>query len=933
MNWVKQLLARRRMYGELSEEIRAHLDEKVDELVAGGMARRDAQAKARREFGNVTLTTEDGQAVWRSALLANVLMDVQYGMRMLRKNPGFTAVAVLTLALGIGANTAIFSFMDAVLLRALPVVEPQRLVVFRWTAREKPKFNGHSAYGDCDDAVVECTFSGPFYETLRTQAKSFSGLAAFAGPLETDLSGMGPAVIARGEYISGDFFSTLGVKMALGRPLGREDDSRSAPPAIVLTYRYWQTAFGGARSVIGRTVWLDNTSVTIAGVAEPQFTSLTPGKSQDYFLPLSLSDRVQPDWWGHDDRLADASSWWIAIVGRLKPGVSLAEAQAEATLLFRNELVDGAKPLLKDADEPAISLAPARQGLNGASSEIANMVYMMMVAVGFVLLIACANVAGLLAARAANRQKEMALRLALGAGRRRIVWQLLTESTLLSLFGGALGALVAVWGVAAITNVVSSSWGAGFAFVVAPDWRVLSFTIAVTFAAGFLFGLAPAWNGSRAELTAGLKENEVFLGATKTRRLRLGNALVMAQIALSVVVLAGAGLLVRTLHNLHQLNPGFDARNILLFGIDPTIAGYHDEQTAQLYQSLAEQFAALPGVISATYSEDALVSGSWSAGDVHLDGAPPKSNANTATLTVGPDFFSTMRIPIMAGRAFTPADVRSAIAAKAADEHAATKPAAEQASRTEAAPIPTIINETFARKFFRNENPIGKHMGNPERGEPRSGPQPGYVIVGVAGNTKYRDLRRAFGPTVYWPLTGGRAHFELRTAGSPTALVGLVRDVVSRADKNLPLFEMRTQAEQIERSLYQERLLGRLSSFFGVLVLVLACIGLYGLLAYDTARRTREVGIRIALGASGSDVLRLVVRRGVALLLVGAVGGIAAALAVTRFMASMLYDVRPNDPTTIVGVALLLGLVALAACWIPARRAMRVDPMVALRYE
>jgi predicted permease len=927
------------MLKELEEDICEHIERETQDNIERGMTPEEARHAAMRKFGNVTRVKEDVREAWGFVWLEQLLQDLRYGARMLRRSPGFTAVAVLTLALGIGANTAIFSFVDAVLLRALPVAQQEQLVVFGWTAHAKPKFTGRSAYGDC---AMECELSGPFYETVRSQGKSFSGVAAFAGPLEMDLSGNGPASITQGEYVSGDFFSTLGVKMALGRPLGREDDSRSAPPAIVLSYGYWQRAFGGDRSAIGRTARLNNTEVTIAGVAEPSFTSLTPGKTQDFFLPFALVDRVKSEWWEDGDRYVDPASFWVVIVGRLKAGVSIGQAQEEASALFRNEMVHGAKPLLKEADEPAIRLEWAAQGLNGETRLIAPMLYVITAAVGLVLLIACANVAGLMLARAAKRQKEMAVRSALGAGRRRIVRQLLTESVLLSMIGGALGALVAFWGVRAITRLIASGFDEGFPYVVGLDWRVLAFTIGVTLATGVLFGLAPARSGARAELTAGLKENELYVrgsGARSTRRLRLGDALVMAQVGLSVVVLTGAGLLVRTLHNLHEMNPGFDTRNILLFGINPTIAGYKDEQSAQLYSDLREQFAALPGVVSASYSGNTLLSGGWSGDHVHLDGAPPNTNVSTAVLPVGLNFFSTMAIPLLAGRTFVPADFATASATngamKAAEERSqAGGGNAGRVSQAEAAPIPVIVNEAFARKFFVKEDPVGRHIGNAEHeDEPAKGPQPGYLIVGLAGNTKYDDLRGELRPTMYLPLVENSAHFELRTAGNPTALVGMVRDVVSRADKNLPLFEVRTQTEQIEESLFQERVMARLSSFFGVLASVLACIGLYGLISYDVARRTKEVGIRMALGAERNDVLLLVARRGIELVVAGAAAGIGVALGVTKFMASMLYDVKANDAMTIAGVAVLLGLVALAACWIPARRAMRTDPMVALRYE
>ncbi len=924
-NWRKQS-------DELEKEIEHHLQMAETERIERGASQNEAQAGARREFGNVGLLKELARDAWGWRWLEDFFQDLRYGLRMLLRNSGFAVTAILTLALGIGANTAIFSLVDGVLLHALPVSAPQELVMFRWTARKEPQFNGHSAYGDCDSRKVDCVLSGPFYETVRARATSFSGVTAIAGPLDMVLNGNGPASIVSGEIVSGDFFSTLGLHMALGRPLEREDESRAAPPAMVLSYGYWRRAFGGDRSVIGRTVRLNNTAVTIVGVTRPEFTSLTPGKKQDLFLPFVLTDRIKSEHWEQENRYLDPATWWVVIVARLKPGVSLAHAQEEATLLFRNEVLLGSKPLLKAEDDPSIKLAWAREGLDGESREIAPMVYLMMAAVGFVLFIACANVAGLTLARSAKRQKEMAVRLALGAGRKRLVRQLLTESLLLSLIGGTLGVLASTWIVGIVTKLISRGFDSEFLFVISPDWRVLTFTIAVTFATGIVFGLAPARNASRADVNAGLKENELFLpGRTRRARFHLGDALVVAQVALSIVVLAGAGLLVRTLHNLHELNPGFDTRNILLFGIDPAIAGYQDERTVQLYRELQQQFAALPGVISASYSEDALLSESWSGGDVHLDGAPPKSNVSTAKLQVGMDFFSTMHIPLMAGRAFLLEDFVSAAATNAAEKTAVA--AGSEILAVKAAAVPVIINEEFARRFFSNENPLGKHIGERESDEPPAVPDPGYVVVGVMGNTKYADLRKHISPMMCLPMVAHSANFELRTAGNPMAMLGLVRDVVQRADKNLPVFLVRTQTEQVEQTLFQERAMARLASFFGAVALLLACIGLYGLLSYEMTRRTKEVGIRMALGAERSNVLRLVVRKGMLLVAAGAATGIGMALVATRFMASMLYNVRASDPATMAGVTVLLGLVGIAACWLPARRAMRVDPMVALRYE
>jgi predicted permease len=942
------MFRRKRKTTDFSAEIEAHIQLETERLRGQGLTEDEARATARRAFGNVTRAEERYYESRHWLWWDHLRQDVLFALRTLRKSPGFTAVAILTLALGVGANTAIFSFIDAVLLRSIPVKDPQQLVVFNWSARANPKLRGHSSYGDCADqtGIGDCSFSIPFYKTVRAQAGAFSGMAAFAGPLDVDLSGNGAASIVRGLYVSGDFFSTLGVSTFIGRPLTPSDDSPSAPPAIVLNYAYWVRAFGAAPSVLGRTVRLDSTTATIVGVADPHFTNLTPGKPLDT-PPLAadaISDRQR-----HEDRLSDPTNWWVVILGRLKPGVSIGQAQAAATTIFGSETLHRAAPFFKSEDAPIVFLRPVRSGLDGEARQIAPALYVTMVIVAFILLIACANVAGLTLARSASRQKEMAVRLALGAGRARIVRQLLTESILLACAGGAFGVLVAVWGVEAISTLLSNGSGQPFPFAVAPDWRVLLFTLAITFLAGILFDLAPSLRGSRVDLTPSLKESSSLLpgaAAHSGRRFRLGDALVVAQVALSMVVLVGAGLLVRTLRNLHSIHPGFDAQNILLFGIDPHLAGYTDQQTQQLYSNLQQRFAALPGVISVSYSEEALLSGGWSAGDVHIDGAPPKQNANTGELPVGLDFFATMHIPILAGRSFTSADfaiaaatnaaekARDAAAAKAnpASPSAPAAPTALDEAYYHSAPVPLIINESFARKYLANKNPIGLHLGDVERDETQS-PGPGHTIVGVVGDTKYAQLRRKTAPIIFFPLVSNSAHFELRIAANPTVLVKNVREIVSQAGNDLPLTDVRTQTEQIDKILFQERLMSRLSSFFAALALVLACIGLYGLLSYEVARRTRELGIRVALGAQHRELSRLVIGQGILLALIGAAIGIAAAAGVTRFMSAMLYDVSANDPLTMVAVAALLILVAFAACYIPARRAMKVDPMAALRYE
>ncbi len=942
---LRNLFSNSRAEQELAREVASHLTLLADDFERRGLSPEEAALAAKRAYGGVEQAKQAHRDERTLLWIEQFVQDLRYALRTLAKSPGFAAVAILTLALGIGANTAIFSVIDAVMLRSLPAEDPQRLVILTWSSHHAPKLSGHSDYGDCDghEGTNDCSFSVPFYEALRSRTATFSGVAAFAGPRDVSFSGNGPANIARGEYVSGDYFSTIGAKTILGRPLNLSDDAPAASPVIVLDYGYWQRAFGADPAAVGRIVRLNNVEAAIVGVAEPGLISLTPGKSQDFFMPLSLAERVRGEWWGTSDRLSDPASFWVVLAGRLKPGVSIEQAQAEAATLFLAEVQHAAKPIFTEGDAPALRLLPAREALNGETSQIAPMLELIMTAVGFVLLIACANVAGLILARSANRQKELAVRQSLGAGRARIVRQLLTESLLLATCGGALGIVVAIWGAQALTRLMSSGLDRPFPFVIAPDWRVLAFTSGVTLATGILCGLAPSFRSARADLTPSLRENASSNsgGASQSgSRVRAGDALVVAQVALSVVVLVGAGLLVRTLYNLQVLDPGFDTQNVLLFGINPGLSGYKDYQTVELYRQLQQRFQALPGVVSASYSEDALLSGGWSANSVHLEGAPPKSNVNAATLRVGLDFFRTMRIPVLAGRIFTPADFASAEATnavvKAAEQAAAPVSPARatpQKPGPEPAPEPVLINQAFAKKFFPNQNPVGLHMGNLQGDEPATGPQPGYLIVGIAGDTKYARLRRDIMPTMFLPLVGSSANFELRTSGDPTALVKQVRAIVSQADTNLPLFDVRTQAQQIEQALYQERLMSRLSSFFALLALVLACIGLYGLLSHEVARRTRELGIRMALGAQRRELMRLVVRRGLLLALAGIAIGAGAAMAATRLMSAILYNVRPYDPATFAAVGILLVLVALAACSIPALRATRIDPMVALRDE
>ncbi len=726
---------------DVRDELRFHIEAKIDDLVAKGWQPQAARTEAERQFGDLRAVQRIGECLGEKMerrrhirdFFSDLARDLRYSLRILAKTPAFTAVAILTLALGIGANTAIFSTIDAVMFRPLPVADQQHLVILSWSAHHDPKFWGQSDYGDCG-TQYNCSVSVPFFKTLREHSNAFSSLAAFAGPVEVDLSENGPAGIAHGEFVSGDYFATLGLKTRLGRALGPADDLSAAPPAIVLNYDYWQRAFGADSSVVGRTIRLNGIEAAIVGVAEARFSHLTPGKVQDFFMPLSLSTRVRSEWWGTKNRLTDPSTFWVLIVARLKPGMSVAHAQAETDAIFRQQVI--VPNLFSESDAPAMTLVPIQRGLDGESGSIAPMLNVIMAAVGFVLLIACANVAGLILARSAKRQKEMAMRQALGAGRSRIMRQLLTESVLLSIAGGALGIVLAYLGVVAITRMVASGLGEPFPYVIAPDIRVLAFTIAITFATGILSGLAPTLRSSRADLNRALRENASSVpgGASTGQRIRFGDALVVLQVALSIVVLVGAGLLVRTLLNVQAVNPGFDTQNLLLFGINPTMAGYKDDQMTHLYSKLQERFAALPGVVSATYSDEPLLAGGYSATEVHLDGAPQLKNESTDELQVGPDFLSTMRIPLLAGQRFNSADYSSA------QETAAIVQAAEQAAAAAPANSTPMLLHRMPKHFRNPLLPFRSSSMKPSR----AGTSPGRIPSAGTWQTLRQTIRKSF---------------------------------------------------------------------------------------------------------------------------------------------------------------------------------------------
>ncbi len=922
---LKQLFTRHRQEQEAQDELHFHVEKETEKNIAAGMPPDEARRRALIALGGLTQTRETLREVHSGRLFDALLQDLRYGWRVLRKGPAFTLSIILTLALGIGLNTAIFSLIDGVLFHALPAKNPEQLVLLRWRANHRPKMHSQWGYGYCQRSQENpggCSFSLPWFKAVK-RANVFSGLAGFAGFSRLSLSGNGTAtMINSAQLVSGEFFQTIGTKAVIGRTLLPSDDSPEAAPVLMLSYAYWQSDFGGSSGVAGRTVKINGLPFTIIGVAEQGFEGLAPGTRSDIWLPFSVRARLTQRWTPDQE---DAGAWWIAIVGRLKPELQRQQAQAAIQLLFRNETMYGDKPLFQAADESRLELAPAQSGLDGGKRQALEPLWVLMMAVGLVLLIACANIGGLMVARATARTREIAVRLTLGARRTRLVSQLLVESLMLAIAGGIFGLLVGRWG-SRLLLVLTDDGRSSLPFTPHLDGRVLAFTFGLSILTALLFGLAPILLSLRVDLTPALKSgsNALERPGQQRRWYSMGSLLVVAQVALAIVTLVSAGLLVRTLRNLKSVDLGFDPSNVLVFSLNPTLAGYKDSQVSGLYGELQEKFASLPGIKSVAYSWTSLLASSEWDTEIHPPGTPDQTKAPADYFPVGPGFFESLHLPLKAGRDFSSADF-AVIQARAA-----LPPGKEPDPKS--APLPMIANETFVKRYFPNVNPLGQHVDETLPDEPGKPRGPGWVIVGIAGDAKYDALRREIAPTMYVPWVGS-ASFSLRASGDPMQLLPAIRDIVNRRDSNLPIFRVDTESQQIDRLVFVERRVAQLSSFFAILAVVLACTGIYGLLSYEVTRRTREIGIRMAIGASRTHVLGMIVRNGLVLSAAGVVVGTAASLGTSRLLQSLLYRVRGGDPGTLIAVALVLLLVSVVACYIPARRATRVDPLVALRYE
>ena len=875
---------RRQRERELEREIQAHLDLEAEE-------QGDANA-ARRSFGNVAMAQEATREVWGWTWLERLAQDARYALRLLRQNPSFSTVAVLSLALGIGANTAIFSLIDGLLLKQLPVLDPKSL----WFLA-KPAEGG-----------VDPTFYYETYQRLREGQKTyFRELAAYA-PVRLNVNVDGKAESTVGQLVSGNYCAVLGVAPVAGRTFTAEDDRvPGGHPVAMISYPYWQRRFGGAASAIGKKVLIDGTPFTIVGVTPPGFYGLEVGATPEVSVPVMMQPQVMPDtenWLARAGNTVD----WLMVFGRLKPGVMMDQASDGMAALHRGiqeqlgrELGMGKASWLKEWVEAKLVLVPGGAGLSSLRRQFTRPLFVLMGVVGLVLLIACANVANLLLARATARQREIALRLAIGATRPRLIRQLLVESLVLSALGGALGIAFAYWDSRLLVHFLS----VGRPLIrldLTPDLRLLAFTSGVSIATGILFGLAPAMRAARLDLTPSLKEG----GRSASPQQRLGKALAVAQVAFSLVLVIGAGLLVRTLRKLDDIDAGFPRDRVYTVAIAPRGSdqknGPNGLRLNRLYLDLLERVRSIPGIATAS-----------------LSGLPPTMQLQPRQFMtqdgrqfrgswtlVYPGYFATLGSSVVQGREFAAADL------------------------TAAAPWVAVINQTLARRVFGRENPIGKRIVCNGRNS--------CEVIGVVRDVQYSTLKRQPESTLYMtflqgPTGRGRMELLVRFAGDPMGIATQLRREVAATDPQLPAFVIRTLATEVDTALIRERLLALLSTVFGALAVLLAAIGLYGVIAYSVGRRTQEIGVRMALGAMPAEVRSLVLRETLSLAGLGILVGLPAAVAATRLIAGFLYGTSGADPAVLGAGAAFLLFIGLVAGYVPARRASRIDPMTSLRHE
>ncbi len=829
--------------------------------------------------------------------------DLRYGARVLIRNPGFTVVAVLTLALGLGANTAIFSLTDQILLRLLPVDKPEELVVLRSPG---PK-NGR-VWADGDGAA---SFTYPLYKELRDKNNVFAGLLSrFAVSLS--VAGEGPTERANGELVSGNYFDVLGVRPAMGRVFTEDDDRvPGGHPLIVLSHGYWTRHFGADSGILNKTLVVNGISMTVVGVARAGFNGVQVGQTPDMFIPITMKAQMTPNW----DGLNDHRDYWLAIIGRLKPGLSRERAEAAVTPVY-SQIIEEELPLLGNLStesqqrfrDKKLLLDSGSRGRPILQRDAKEPLLVLMGMVGLVLLIACANVANLLMARGAARQREIAIRMAVGAGRLRLVRQFLVESLTLSVIGGGVGLLVASWTISLLVGAIPESTGA-VGLSASLDLRLLVFTIGLSVVTGLLFGLLPAMKATRLNLEATLREQGSSVsGGLGQVRFRKG--LVVSQVVLTTMLLVGAGLFARSLNNLKQLDLGLRPENLIAFSIAPELNGYTPQRTIAFFDQLHQDLGTQPGVESVSESLMAAFTDSNSSSNITVEGynAQESEDMNVGQNYIGSGYFSTMGIPLVQGREFG-------------------------ASDTATSPKVAIINEAMSRRYFAGRDPIGSRFtfGAGDR------VRPDIDIVGVVKDSKHATVRDKVGPFVYLPYsqlkTLGNITFYVKTKQDVGAMATGLRREVQRMDANLPVFDLKTLERQIDESLFADKFLTFLSMCFALLAALLASLGLYGVMAYTVTRRTREIGIRMALGATRGVVSWLILREVVLLALIGLVVGLPAAFGLGRLTESLLFGVKASDPLVFIGAGLLLTVATLLGGYLPARKAAGIDPLLALRCE
>jgi predicted permease len=847
-----------------------------------------------------------------------MLKDLRHAVRVLLRAKGWTTVVIVSLALGIGANTAIFTGVNALLLTQIPVKDPDTLVRLRYLGRNDMVTNS-SDYGFTTRGPggqdLRTTFSFPMYQQFLADNQTMSDVMAFAPFGRVSAVVDGQAEIANAFIASGNYFQTLGVGARLGRTIVPDDDRATAVPVAVISSKYWHTRFITDPAVLGKTMQVNNVAVTIVGVLPPEFTGVQQPVAEppDITLPLALDPQLDTGTGTGPQRLAQPTYWWLQVMGRLKPGATAAQVEGNLGGVFQNTARTGLDAYLEALPEsarntavnrsrteiPRLIVDSAERGVYDANTRDVRTASILSTVVALVLLIVCANVANLLLSRAATRQKELSVRLSLGATRARLVRQLLTESLLLAFIGGALGIVVGYWGKALLPPPVNE---AGLA-----DWRVLGFAIGITALTGIVFGIAPALRATGVNVNDALKQ----AGRSVTgSRSALGKSLLVVQVAISLMLLVGAGLFLRTLHNLRHVDIGFNPQNLLLFRINPSLNRYDEKRQIAMYNQLLERIATVPGVRAVALSNPALLSGSVNGTSVYVRGRVYPAgrrnlNNNINRLVVSPNFFEMMEIPVLLGRGFSTRD-------------------------HETAPKVAAINDAAAKKYFPNENPVGQRFGT----SPETTDQ--FEIVGVLRDAKYNSVRDPAPPTMYVPylqVRTGSAVIEVRTAADPAGVTGRVREAVRQIEPNLPMMDVSTQLEQIERRFAQEKIFAQAYTMFGGLALLVASIGLFGLMSYAVSRRTNEIGIRMALGAQRGVVMRQVLFESMILVAIGVVIGIGGALGAGQFVSTLLFGLAPTDVITIVVATAVMIAVSALAGFLPARRASRVDPMVALRYD